>query len=154
MAPFPGTENYVCDLTVYLEALQSRIVGHRLERVQVVSPSLLRTVNPPLTQASGKIVHEIRRIGKQLVFVLEDDLFLVVHLMIAGRFRWRPPTVKTPGKIGLASFDFAHGTLVLTEAGTKNGRRFMWCAEWLSFTASTRVGSTRSPPISHPFDRS
>ena len=107
------------DLTVYLEALQSRIVGRRLERVRVVSPSLLRTVNPPLTQASGKIVHEIRRIGKQLVFVLEDDLFLVVHLMIAGRFQWRPLAVKTPGKIGLAAFDFAHGTLVLTEAGTK-----------------------------------
>jgi len=153
MAPFPGTENYVCDvsigrndgasasslppldlqtlrvyapsmpelpdLTVYLEALQSRILGHRLERVRVVSPSLLRTVNPPLTQAWGKIVHEMRRIGKQLVFVLEDDLFLVVHWMIAGRFQWRPPTVKTPGKIGLAAFDFAQGTLVLTEAGTK-----------------------------------
>ena len=107
------------DLTVYLEALQSRIVGRRLERVRVVSPSLLRTVNPPLTQASGKIIHEIRRIGKQLVFVLEDDLFLVVHLMIAGRFQWRPLAVKTPQKIGLAVFDFAHGTLVLTEAGTK-----------------------------------
>src|SRR6476661_9688545 len=107
------------DLTVYLAGLQSRIVGHRLERVRVVSPSLLRTVNPPLTEASEKIVREMRRIGKQLVFVLEDDLFLVVHLMIAGRFQWRPLAVKTPGRIGLAAFDFAHGTLVLTEAGTK-----------------------------------
>jgi formamidopyrimidine-DNA glycosylase len=107
------------DLTLYLEALQSRIVGHRLQRVRVVSPSLLRTADPPLTDAYEKTVRELRRIGKQLVFGLEDDLFLVVHLMIAGRFHWRTAGTKMPAKIGLAAFDFPHGTLLLTEAGTK-----------------------------------
>lgn len=107
------------DLILYLDALQSRIVGRRLERVRVVSPSLLRTVHPPLTEAHGKTVQELRRIGKQLVFALEEDLFLVVHLMIAGRFHWRTAAAKVSGKIDLAAFDFAHGTLLLSEAGTK-----------------------------------
>ena len=107
------------DLTLYLDALQNRIVGHRLEQARVVSPSLLRTADPPLTEARGKIVRELRRIGKQLVLVLEDDLFLVVHLMIAGRFHWRAAAATIPGRIGLAAFDFAHGTLLLTEAGAK-----------------------------------
>jgi formamidopyrimidine-DNA glycosylase len=107
------------DLTIYLEALQSRIVGHRLQRVRVVSPSLLRTAEPALAEAHGKIVRELRRIGKQIVIALETDLFLVMHLMIAGRFHWRMAGVKIPGKIGLAAFDFPHGTLLLTEAGTK-----------------------------------
>jgi formamidopyrimidine-DNA glycosylase len=107
------------DLTIYLDALQRRLVGHRLEEIRVVSPSLLRTADPPLTDAHGKTVREFRRIGKQIVVGLEDDLFLVVHLMIAGRFHWRGAGAKIPGKIGLAAFDFAHGTLLLTEAGTK-----------------------------------
>jgi formamidopyrimidine-DNA glycosylase len=107
------------DLTIYLDALQRRVVGHRLERIRVVGPSLLRTADPPLTDAHGRIIRDLRRIGKQLVFGLEDDLFLVVHLMIAGRFHWRTAGTKMPGKVGLAAFDFAHGTLLVTEAGTK-----------------------------------
>jgi formamidopyrimidine-DNA glycosylase len=107
------------DLTLYLDALQSRIVGQRLECVRVASPSLLRTADPALMDTHGKIVRELRRIGKQIVVELEDDLFLVVHLMIAGRFQWRAAGAKIPGKIGLAAFDFAHGTLLLTEAGTR-----------------------------------
>ncbi|WP_447983990.1 Fpg/Nei family DNA glycosylase [Nitrospira sp. Nam74] len=107
------------DLAIYLDALQRRVVGHRLERIRVVGPSLLRTADPPLTDAHGRIIRDLRRIGKQLVFGLEDDLFLVVHLMIAGRFHWRTAGTKIPGKVGLAAFDFAHGTLLVTEAGTK-----------------------------------
>lgn len=107
------------DLIIYLDALQRHVVEHRLQRVRVVGPSLLRTPDPPLTDAHGKTVREVRRIGKQLVFVLEDNLFLVVHLMIAGRFHWRAATATIPGKIGLAAFDFAQGTLLLTEAGPK-----------------------------------
>src|SRR5437867_3651903 len=107
------------DITIYLDALTRFVVGHRLDRVQVASPSVLRTADPPLTDAHGKTVREVRRIGKQIVIGLEDDLFLVVHLMIAGRFHWRTAGTKIPGKIGLAAFDFAHGTLLLTEAGAK-----------------------------------
>ncbi len=107
------------DLTLYLDALQSRIVGRRLECVRVASPSLLRTADPALMDAHRKIVRELHRIGKQIVVALEDDFFLVVHLMITGRFQWRTAGIKIPGKIGLAAFDFAHGTLLLTEAGTK-----------------------------------
>jgi formamidopyrimidine-DNA glycosylase len=107
------------DLTLYLDALQSRIVGQRLERIRVASPSLLRTTNPALMDTHGKTVRELRRIGKQIVVGLEDDLFLIVHLMIAGRFQWRTAGIKIPGKIGLAAFHFAHGTLLLTETSTK-----------------------------------
>ena len=107
------------DLAIYLDALQRRVVGHRLERIRVASPSLLRTVDPPLMDGHGRIIRELRRIGKQLVFGLEDGLFLVVHLMIAGRFHWRTAGTKMLGKVGLAAFDFAHGSLLVTEAGTK-----------------------------------
>ena len=107
------------DLTIYLEALQRCVVGHRLEGIRVVGPSLLRTADPPLTDVNGKAVLDVRRIGKQLVFGLEADLFLIVHLMIAGRLHWRSAGAKIPGKIGLAAFDFARGTLLLTEASTK-----------------------------------
>jgi formamidopyrimidine-DNA glycosylase len=109
---------------LYLHALQSRIVGQRLERVRVASPFLVRSFDPPIDQANGKTVLSLRRLGKRLVWELEGDLFLVIHLMIAGRFKWltegsekaRP---KIPGKVGLGAFDFEHGSLVLTEAGSK-----------------------------------
>ena len=107
------------DLTVYLEALERRVVGHRLEHIRLASPFLVRTADPPLTAAHGKVIKELRRIGKRIVFGLEEDLFLVVHLMIAGRFKWRQAGVKIPARIGLAAFDFPHGTLQFTEAGTK-----------------------------------
>src|SRR5947199_2071207 len=106
------------DITIYLEALTPRIVGQRLERAPVVSPSLLRTVDPPLSAAEGRKVVALRRIGKRIVWEMEGQLFLVFHLMIAGRFKWRPAGTSPPAKIGLASFDFPTGTLLLTEASS------------------------------------
>ncbi len=107
------------DITIYLEALAPRIVGQRLERAKVVSPSLLRTVDPPLSAAEGRTVVGLRRIGKRIVWEMEGEIFLVFHLMIAGRFKWRAEGTKSPAKVGLASFDFPTGTLLLTEASPK-----------------------------------
>lgn len=107
------------DIAVYMEALAPRIVGRPLERVRIASPSLLRTVHPPLGAAEGRTVVGLRRIGKRIVWELEEKLFLVFHLMIAGRFKWRPEGTKSPAKVGLASFDFPTGTLLLTEASSK-----------------------------------
>jgi formamidopyrimidine-DNA glycosylase len=107
------------DVTVYLEALAPRIVGARLERVRLLTPFLLRSVEPPVSAPVGKIVVGVRRMGKRLVVGLEEELFLVIHLMIAGRLHWKAVGAKVAGKIGLAAFDFSTGTLILTEAGTK-----------------------------------
>src|SRR5262245_15445283 len=107
------------DVTVYVERLAARCAGQTLERVRVVSPSLLRSVDPPLSAAEGKRVLEVRRLGKRIVFGLEGDLFLIFHLMIAGRFRWRARGARAPQKRGLASVDFSSGTLILTEASTQ-----------------------------------
>jgi formamidopyrimidine-DNA glycosylase len=107
------------DITVYLEALAPRIVDRRLERVRLASPFLLRTVDPPLAATHGTRVTGIRRIGKRIVIALDDDLFLVLHLMIAGRLRWHASGARIPAKLGLAAFDFSSGTLVLTEAGSR-----------------------------------
>lgn len=113
------------DITVYIEALESRIVGETLERTRIPKPFLLRSVDPPISAAQGKRVIGVRRMGKRIVVELEDDLFLVIHLMIAGRLRWVPAGGKVPGKIGLAAFDFTNGTLILTEAGSKR-RASLW----------------------------
>jgi formamidopyrimidine-DNA glycosylase len=107
------------DITIYLEALGPRIVGQPLERARVVSPSLLRTVDPALAAAEGRKVVGLRRVGKRIVWEMEGKLFLVFHLMIAGRFKWRPEGTAAPAKVGLASFDFPSGTLVLTEVSPK-----------------------------------
>lgn len=110
------------DVTVYLECLAPRVVGQTLERIRVTSPFLLRSVDPPLEAIEGAPVQGLRRIGKRIVFELgppATDVFVVIHLMIAGRLRWRPKDTAVPGKIGLAAFDFSTGTLLLTEAGTK-----------------------------------
>jgi formamidopyrimidine-DNA glycosylase len=107
------------DVTVYVECLAARCVGETLERVRVVGPALLRSVDPPLSAAEGKRVLGVRRLGKRIVFALEDELFLIFHLMIAGRFRWRERGAKAPAKRGLATIDFSSGTLVLTEASTQ-----------------------------------
>jgi len=107
------------DVTVYLEALEPRIVGARLERVRLLTPFLLRSVDPPPSAVAGTTVTGLRRLGKRLVIGLDQDLFLVIHLMIAGRLHWKAAGAKPPGRIGLAAFDFATGTLVMTEAGTK-----------------------------------
>jgi formamidopyrimidine-DNA glycosylase len=107
------------DLTVYLDFLQANIVGQVLERVRLASPFVLRTADPPLSALENKRVLGLRRMGKRLVFELEDDLFLIIHLMIAGRFRWKERGAPITGKIGLAAFDFSNGTLLLTEASQK-----------------------------------
>lgn len=107
------------DITLYLEHLRPRIEGQALEKVRLLSPFLLRSVNPPLRDAEGKRVVGLRRLGKRIVIGLERKLFLVLHLMIAGRLQWREPGAKIPGRIGLAAFDFSSGTLLLTEAGSK-----------------------------------
>jgi formamidopyrimidine-DNA glycosylase len=107
------------DITIYLDALAPRIIGQPLERARIVSPSLLRTVDPPLSVAEGRRVVALRRIGKRIVWEMEGKIFLVFHLMIAGRFKWRPERATAPAKVGLASFDFPTGTLLLTEASPK-----------------------------------
>ena len=107
------------DITIYLEALAPRIVGQPLGRARIVSPSLLRTVDPPLNAAEGRNVVGLRRLGKRIVWEMEGNTFLIFHLMIAGRFKWRPEGAKSPAKVGLASFDFPTGTLLLTEASSK-----------------------------------
>ena len=107
------------DIELYLFALGQRIVGEKLERVRLATPFLLRSVEPPLDAATGQTVVGLRRIGKRIVWEFEGQLFLVFHLMISGRFKWRDRGVAVPRKVGLAAFDFAGGTLLLTEAATK-----------------------------------
>ncbi len=108
------------DLAAYISALERRIVGQRIEHIRLASPFLLRTVQPPVTDVEGRLVRELRRIGKRIAIGVEGDLWLVLHLMIAGRLHWRPPGANLAGRKSLAAFDFAAGSLVLTEAGTKH----------------------------------
>jgi formamidopyrimidine-DNA glycosylase len=107
------------DITVYIEALDRRIVGERLLRIRLASPFLVRTFEPALEAAEGKTVHGLRRLGKRIAIGLDDDLWLVLHLMIAGRLHWQQSGAKLAGKYNLAAFDFSRGTLLLTEAGSK-----------------------------------
>jgi formamidopyrimidine-DNA glycosylase len=107
------------DVAVYLEALSARILGARLDRIRLASPFVLRSVDPPLGAVTGRTVRGLRRLGKRIVIELDDAHLVVLHLMIAGRLHWKTPGAKTPGKIGVAAFDFSSGTLVMTEAGTK-----------------------------------
>ena len=107
------------DVTVYVEALRARVVGQPLERIRLQSPFLLRSVEPPIGIVAGRVVRAVDRLAKRIVLALDGDLFLVLHLMIAGRLHWRPPGARLPGKLGVAAFDFPNGTLTLTEAGTK-----------------------------------
>ena len=106
------------EISLYLSALEPRVVGEILERVRLRSPSLLRTVDPPLSACEGRRVTELRRVGKRIVFVLEGELFLVLHLMIAGRLRWRPRGAAVPKKGAHGALDFSSGTLLVTEAST------------------------------------
>ena len=110
------------DITIYIEALSARILGHTLEHVRLGSPFLLRSVSPPLSAVEGAVVRGLRRLGKRIVFELDGGTFLVLHLMIAGRLKWKPPSArsaKAGGRATLATFDFDNGTLLLTEAGSK-----------------------------------
>jgi formamidopyrimidine-DNA glycosylase len=109
------------DVTVYVESLEQRIVGRTLDGYAILSPFILRTVEPSLDEVVGKTVRSVSRLGKRIVFEFDDEIFIVIHLMIAGRFRWMPANArkKVPSRISLAEFEFSTGTLVLTEAGTK-----------------------------------
>ena len=107
------------DIAAYITALESRIVGKRLERVRLGSPFLLRSVQPPLSDVEGRNVERLRRVGKRIAIGLDGDLWVVLHLMIAGRLHWRNSQAKLGGRQNLAAFDFPHGSLVLTEAGSK-----------------------------------
>jgi len=107
------------DISAYMTALEERIVGQTLERVRLGSVFLLRTVDPPLSSVEGRTVRELRRIGKRIAIGVEEDLWLVLHLMIAGRLHWKAPEAKLAGRNALAAFDFPNGSLVLTEAGSK-----------------------------------
>jgi formamidopyrimidine-DNA glycosylase len=107
------------DITAYIDALEARIVGRVLERVVVVSPFLLRTFDPPISSAEGRTVTGLRRIGKRIAIGVEGDVWLVLHLMIAGRLHWKAPNAKLAGRQALAGFYFSDGTLTLTEAGSK-----------------------------------
>src|SRR6267143_2042503 len=110
------------DVTVYVEALRERVVGARLERIRVATPFVLRSVDPPVGEVIGRTVTGVRRLGKRIVLALQDERFVFIHLMIAGRLHWKPAGARPPGKIGVAAFDCSTGTLVMTEAGT--GRLF------------------------------
>lgn len=107
------------DIAAYITALESRVLGEPLQQVRLSSPFLLRTVDPPLQEADGRVVRELRRVGKRIAFGLENDLWLILHLMIAGRLHWKAPGAKLGGRQHLAAFDFPNGSLVLTEAGSK-----------------------------------
>jgi formamidopyrimidine-DNA glycosylase len=107
------------DVTVYVELIAAKTIGRKIERVRVTNPFVVRSVDPPIREIEGKTVRDIRRIGKRIAIGLDDDLWVVIHLMIAGRFRWLKPGAKIPGRLGLAAFDFENGTLLLTEAGTQ-----------------------------------
>ena len=107
------------DILLYLHALRPRVVGQRVTGVRLVSPFLLRSIEPPLSSIEGRLITDLHRLGKRVVFEFDGDLFLVFHLMIAGRFRWKPAAAPVPGKVGLLAIDFDAGTLIMTEAGTK-----------------------------------
>jgi formamidopyrimidine-DNA glycosylase len=108
------------DIAAYITALEPRIVAQRIERIRLASPFLLRTAQPPLSSAEGRVVRELRRVGKRIAIGVDNDLWLVLHLMIAGRLHWRPRGAPLKGRQSLAALDFPAGSLVLTEAGTQH----------------------------------
>ncbi len=108
------------DIALYRDALAARVVGTQLERLRIASPFLLRTADPPVADLVGRAIRDVRRLGKRIVLALEDDYFVVLHLMIAGRLHWKPTGAPIPRRAGLAAFDFPNGTLLLTEASTKH----------------------------------
>ncbi len=107
------------DIVAYIDALEARIVGQPLDRVRLASPFLLRTIDPPLAETEGRTVRELRRVGKRIAIGVDGDLWIVLHLMIAGRLHWRPSGARLAGRQALAAFDFPAGSLTLTEAGSK-----------------------------------
>nr|AAP58519.1 putative formamidopyrimidine-DNA glycosylase [uncultured Acidobacteriota bacterium] len=135
------------DVELYLDALRRRIVGQPLESVRLASPFLVRSIDPPLDRAVNRVVRGLRRLGKRIVWELDGDLFIVIHLMIAGRFRWKERGAGIPGKIGLAAFDFPNGTLLLTEAGSKRQAS-------LHVAAGERALASHDPGGIEPLDAS
>ena len=115
------------DVELYLHALRPRVLDKALQGVRIASPFLLRTVEPAVDEVAGKRVREVHRLGKRIVLGLDDELYIVIHLMIAGRFRWKSPGHKIPGRLGLAAFDFEDGTLLLTEASKKKRAALHLC---------------------------
>src|SRR5215212_4075478 len=107
------------DVVVYIEALTARVVGQPLEKIRIGNPFIIRTIDPPPQKLEGLHVRALRRMGKRIVFAFENDLFMVMHLMIAGRLRWRDRGAAIPGKVGMAAFDFPAGALLFTEQGSK-----------------------------------
>jgi formamidopyrimidine-DNA glycosylase len=128
------------DIRLYLAALEPRLVGQPLRGVRLLSPFLLRSVDPPLASAGDRTVTGVERLGKRIILGLEGELFLVIHLMIAGRFRWLAAGARPPGKIGLACFDVPHGTLALTEAGTRRRASLHLVAGRASLASFARGG--------------
>ena len=127
------------DLENYRDALVARVRSQRLEVIRILNPFVLRTAVPPIAEAVGKQVVDVRRLGKRIVLALDDEWFVVLHLMIAGRLRWLPRNAKPPGRISLAVFEFANGSLVLTEAGTKR-RASIHCARGAAALAAFDAG--------------
>ncbi len=127
------------DIVVYIEALERRVLGQSLEAVRIASPSVLRTFDPPYDAAVGSRVKAVHRVGKRIVFEFEDDLFLVIHLMVAGRLRWEARGKPIPKKVGLAALDFEPGTLVLTEQGTHK-RAGIWMSRGMEGVAALDRG--------------
>jgi formamidopyrimidine-DNA glycosylase len=128
------------DIAVYVERLAERVVAQRLDAVRLVSPFLLRSVEPPIGAVMGKTVRGVQRLGKRIVFALDEDLFVVLHLMISGRLRWVARGSKIPGKVGLAAFDFSSGTLILTEASSKRRASLHVCRGAAALAAFDRGG--------------
>jgi formamidopyrimidine-DNA glycosylase len=128
------------DVTVYVEAIAARTVGQKLERVRLGNPFVLRSVAPPPAAVAGRTVERVSRLGKQIVISVDGDLHLVVHLMVLGRLHWKPAGAKLPGKAGLAAFDLATGTLLLTESGSKRRAALRVVAGKDGLTALDRGG--------------
>lgn len=128
------------DVTIYVERIAERIVGHRLEQVRLKSPFVLRTAVPPISDAEGCLVTSVNRLGKRIVMALEGSRFLVVHLMVAGRFQWLAKRKPIPGRAGLAAFDFSSGSLFLTEAGTRKRASIHYLVGAEHLTAFDRGG--------------
>jgi formamidopyrimidine-DNA glycosylase len=128
------------DIVVYAEAIAGRVVGTTLDRVRLIRPFLLRSVDPPLETVHGRLVHAVTRIGKRIVIGLDGELFLVVHLMIAGRLHWKSAGAAVPRGHGLAAFDFSSGTLTLTEAGSKKRASLVVVRGLADFEALSRGG--------------
>ena len=131
------------DIAVYIEALEQRVLNQTLERLQLATPFLLRTAVPPIASVEGRKVVQLRRLGKRICFGFEEDLWLVLHLMIAGRLHWREGPIKlsrSPRNRGLAAFQFPNGTLSLTKPARKDARHYIWLKEKLACSVSIPVG--------------